>query len=884
MRKLPPRFLLGFFNWFCHPDLKPYVEGDLIEIFQYHLKTKGVRKANWIFTKEVIKLIRPSMMKSMEGSYRLNYYGIFKNHIKTSFRNIRKHALFSMLNIAGLAISMAVGILAFLFQSELSSFDDFHANRDRIYRVTSSQIGGPHATVIKRATASCFIGNELKDKVSSVEEVAILVDDMRADLLAESEGMSIEGFYASTTFFKVFSFELISGDPKTALEAPNGIILTEKTAGKLFGDKNPIGQTLAVFENEFMEKVTVTGVLADPPINSHLRFDALVSFTTLDAKATVPYIDDLKNSPGELSDANVYVLLNDGKNAGSVEEMIPQMMAGFNKTIDHPIKHTLQPMNEFVTSNNFRGIVGPTFSKRKSLVMSGLALIVLLSACFNYMNLSMARATRRAKEVSIRKTNGASQIQIFTLFIIEALLLSVFALCLGFCLFFLIRPEFLGLPNESADGYHMFMLTMESHHYLQFLGFALIVGLLAGIVPALFHARLQAKIWFKGADKLKLYQGINIRTILIAIQFAFSVGLITMAVLIKNQYDFVLDYDHGYDTENILSVEINGDYIELLETACEQMPEITAVSKSSWVLGTGGENLKISVAKSADRSNSTPFLMNHVDKNYLNMHGISLLQGRGFSRDLRADERPKEIIVNESFLKALNLGTADKAITQQIEFYGSKLTIVGVIEEVVSIGLSKKIFEPFAFIQTNDKTHFTSLNLKINTNDIFGTIEKIENIYDPLDSVHPFEANFYNDMIAKGYESRKGTYLTVSFLAFLAIIISTLGLLGMAVFTVENRMKEISIRKVLGARGIDLSYLLSKYFLILIGIAGLVAIPVTVRIANQYLLNDFWDRASIGVFEVLSGFGIVFIIGTLTIGWQLHQVMAKNPADLLHDE
>ncbi len=884
MKNQPPKFLLELVRWFCHPDLRTYVEGDLIELYQYHLSTYGRKRAILLFIKDLALLIRPSLLKNIEGSHRLNLFGVVQNHVKTAVRNLKKHALFTCINLIGLAVSMSVGILMILFHSELNSFDDFHQDGDRIYRVNSTYIGGAHGTEIKRPTASCFIGNELKSKAAGIDEVAVLIDDFQAELMTSERGIAICGFYASPSFHELFSFELLSGDPTTALSAPNGIVLTESTAFKLFGAEDPVGKVIEVQNNEYLTNVMVTGVLADPPHNSHLRFDALVSFSTLESQTATPYLQGLLDNPGELSDAHVYVRLHSGQDPKMIDHTLDQLMKSYNQTIEHPISHALQPLSSLVTSDEFVANVGPRFSGRKALTMIGLAIIVLLSACFNYTNLSLARALRRTKEVSVRKVNGATRGQIFTLFLTESLLLSFLAFGLGLFFFILLRPVFLELPNESSGSNSMFSLAIAGHHIPQFIGFALITGLLAGLMPAVFHSKVQAKQLFGKGINLKLYKRFSLRTALVATQFALSIGLITAAVLLKNQYEFVLRYDHGYNPEGILSVAVHGDYIDVLEEDCRQLPEVMGVSKSSWILGVGGKNLKVSIAESADRSNSTPFLMNQIDRDYLTMHGIDLLAGENFTKDLTSAAQAKELIVNEAFLEALNLGTPTEAIGKQLRYYGDLATIVGVAEETVSIGLTKKIFDPFAFIQTHDKTQYTSLNLKVNRSGLLETLEAIEKQYKELDYIYPFEASFYTDLIKNGYASRKGDFVVVSFLALLAIVISALGLLGMAVFITENRMKEFSIRKVLGAGRKELGYLLSKNFLGLSAIAGLVAIPSTIQLTNRYLLNDFWERAEIGIPEVFTGFGAVTLLGLCIIGWQLVRVLIKNPSDLLRDE
>ncbi len=310
----PPKILLRLFRWFCHQDLLKYVEGDLIELFHYHQKTKGNRKAQLLFAWEIVKLIRPSLVKNLGGFKRLNQFGMFKNYLKTSIRSLKNNSLFSTINVIGLAISMSVGILMILLLTELSSFDRFHANSDRIYRVTSSS--KIHEMELDLSSASHFIGEQLANQVSGVEQVLIMRPGVSADLKVGSDALNLTGYYATENFFSVFSFDLLKGDPKTALTEPNSIVLTETMAAKLFPGREPVGQTLVLESDGGWQQRTinglVTGVVEDPPTNSHIQFESLVSLATYDQPATGSgWSPDYRTRQWAFQKSYVYVVLSE---------------------------------------------------------------------------------------------------------------------------------------------------------------------------------------------------------------------------------------------------------------------------------------------------------------------------------------------------------------------------------------------------------------------------------------------------------------------------------------------------------------------------------------------------------------------------------------------
>lgn len=883
----PPKYILRVLRFFVKRNYLEEIEGDMEEIFQDNIEVHSKAKAGRLYTWETLKLFRPMIIKKIKVNSSTNHYGMFKNHLKTSLRSLRKNTLFSGINIIGLSISMAVGILMILFLSELDSFDDFHAQKDNIYRVTSSK------TMFGRerdlATASIYIGNEIEAQASGVEKVAIVRGGLTADIKTEEGGVKINGFYTSPSFFDVFSFALKEGNQRTALAEPNSIVLTESASKKLFGKENPMGKPIRMEVWAGQNNMTsgiITGIIEDPPLNSHMRFEVLVSLNTLDA-ASISGPDqerDFRTDPQDVSLNYIYLVLNEEVKKEQVEKVIANIMSGFNSQTETPLTHLLQPLDSFVTSKSslLENLPGPSFPQNRIFLMIGLTFIVLLSACFNYTNLSLARALRRSKEIGIRKVVGASRFQVFGQFIVEAVILALVALIIGLGLFFLIRPEFLDLPNPAARGHRMFSLDMDYVHLFYFLLFAIVTGCIAGFLPAFILSKLKANIIFNDASKTKIFHGADLRRILMIFQFIMSISLIMCAVLVHKQYRFAVDYDLGYNTEQIVNINIKGDYIDLLESEYAKIPEVEKTSKSSMILGIGGATM--GMAESEDRNSSIRFLVNSVDEKYLDMHDFEILAGTLFPNALNKGEDSEHIIVNEEFLKGLDLGSPQDAIGKNIWYNNNRLRVLGVVKNFVNMSLTMNLEKAFAFVQPADSHRYTTLGVKLNGKDLIASMEKMEKGYIGLDPVHPFEAVFYDSKIAETYQQHKATYSIISFLALLAILISTLGLMGMAVFTTESRKKEIGIRKVMGAGIGNLALLLSRGYFVMIMLAGSIAIPFSLYMVNKVVLTEFLYRTKLGIPEVLSGFLIVSVISAITIGRQIIMATVRNPADTLRTE
>ena len=334
-------------------------------------------------------------------------------------------------------------------------------------------------------------------------------------------------------------------------------------------------------------------------------------------------------------------------------------------------------------------------------------------------------------------------------------------------------------------------------------------------------------------------------------------------------------------TENIVNIPVNGDYIELLESEYSNLAEVTSTAKSSMVIGIGGDGLSGGMIRSESQDKPRPTFTGFVDEHFLDMQEFEILAGTTFLNPLVNGGNNNYIVANEGLLKELDLGTPQEAIGKTIYYNENRVRILGVVKDFIDIGLTKKIFNSFVFVFPEGIEQYRSLAVKLSSNNLSATIQNLDKVYQTLDPIHPFEFNFYDDQLANNYRQQKVTYKLISYLAIIAVVISMLGMLGMAVLTTESRVKEIGIRKVLGAGVANLMLLLSRGFLVLIILAGLIAIPTTLYLVNQMVLNDFLYKAEIGPVEIFSGFAILLVIGVLTIGWQIRIAAIKNPADLL---
>lgn len=872
----PPPWAERFLEWYCRPELLEDLQGDLQEYFERNVKSKGYRYAKIIYIIDVFKFLRPYTLRKPEFLNLFIQWIMLSSYIKTSGRNLMRNKLFSFINIAGLAVSMSVGLVLIGVVSDVTSYDRFHKHHDRIVRVISQ-----YEYLGKRdnnwtATTSFKVGKAMEESFSGIEAVAILRRNFGGDVTFEDKTIPLSGFWSNSGFFNVFSFELLKGNPKTALKEPFSIVLTQTSAHKLFGDEDVLGKVVILGHDQ---SYTITGVLKDVPHFSHFKFDMLGSIASLDVIAN-PH-EDLMNWDN-IWNTWVYALPEPQTDLQSIQSALQQLSLQEDPSVKNThIELDLQPLNKVMVSDSMSNSIGPVLGSTLLWVFSGLTFVVLLSACFNYNNLSIARSLRRTREVGIRKVIGAQKNHVVAQFVVEAIVISLCALLVAVILFFMLRPSFLSLEPELQK---LFTLQISPRLMIYFIGFSIAVGAAAGLFPALFFARIDVMKVLKNAFSEYKPTALSGRKVLMVIQYSLSIILICTSIGIYHQYRHFISFDLGFNTSNVLNIALQGNKPDIVKKEIGELAEVKLISKSSMITSVGsywGASIKDPFAP---KDTTFGVGTNYIDEHYLPLHEHTFLAGRNFT--FKSDSATEtEVIVNEEVLKILDIAERDpqKAIGEILTVGGNNLTIIGVLKDFKYGRANARLRNPGVIFQYQPQ-HYEWLNVKLESNDLLATYEKVEAKWKEIDPVHPINARFYDEQIDEAFSGLKATVKLAGFLAFLAICIASLGLLGMVVFTTEIRIKEISIRKVLGAEEWRLLFLLGKNFMVLLLIAASIGIPVTVLFFEKLVFTTVANSAPLNLMEMILGVVAIFSIALFMIIFQTMKVTRTNPAEVLKSE
>lgn len=860
----PPRWAKRLLSWYCDADLLEDLQGDLNEYFERNLKSKGPRRARLIYCLDVLKFFRFYTVRKPDWLTLFIHWMMLGSYLKTSRRSLLRNKLFSTINIFGLSVSMSVGLLIIALTVDLRSYDDFQEGKDRIYRVitTYETLGQP---AMNLASTSVKAGKRIRESVAGIEEVTILRGGFGGDARVGETVVPLQAYWADNSFFKVFTFPLLKGNPATALKDPYSLVLTEKTAKKLFGEADPLGKSVRFDTLTYL----VTGVAKEVPKLSHLRFEALVSFATAEARQAS--IDPNLLSWETIWQNYVYVLLPEGRDSQSLSATLAKINTQENAAIKNKtVTVALQPLKEATLGRRLSNAIGPTMPPAAVWILSGLAFVVILSACFNYTNLSIARSLRRSREVGIRKVIGALKSHVLGQFMTESVLIALLALVFSFLLFLLMRPQFLALDPHLSD---LVSLDLSFRIVVYFIVMAIGVGLVAGFLPALFFSRINPVQVIKDVSALKVFRRVTMRKVLIVVQYTISLIFITVTVVGHAQYRGFLSFDLGFQTENILNVRLQGNKGEVMAKELAAIPGVHAISKSLLVTSLG--SVGGTMVKYNNPNDSALVWLNMVDEQYLPIHKHKVVAGKNFSLRPRKGEE-SEIIVNEQVLKRFNIARKNpqKALGEIVTVDGKKLAIVGVLKDYHYETVQNAI-KPVMFRYAGEPGGY--LNVKIAPTNLAATMAQIEAAWRTIDNVHPLEAKFYDDQIEEAYSDFSVMLKVVGFIALLAICIASLGLFGMVVFTTETKLKEISIRKVLGASDEALVLALSKGLLSLLAVAALISLPATYLFFDKVVLTDIAYHQPIGLTELLTGSGVVILLAVLLIGSQTLKAARSNP-------
>jgi len=650
------------------------------------------------------------------------------------------------------------------------------------------------------------------------------------------------------------------------------MVLTEDAAAKLFGHKNPVGELAHI---EPFGEVMITGVLKNRPKNTHMIFEALVSYSTL-VSHHGPSFTDGEEHWNNFFNCYTYFQLSDKASPAPIETFLNGIAKTKYTSNDFKATFGLQRLDQIVPAFiDLHNNIGSGWSYESMLLNGFLPLIILLAACSNYVSLAISQSLRRIREIGVRKVMGGQKKHIFMQFILESTIIMLLALMLSYFFFEIIRDDVLAIAEETS----IVDLNPSVGTYAGFIVFALLVGLLSGVVPALHFAKLSPVNALKGKElQTKRSSRFSIRKMVITMQFMLSLGFIMVVVIMVQQYRFSVNYDLGFRQEGILNVELQQADPQLVKNEFEKLSFARNISMSSHALGTGA--VPELYVKLAEKSDSIKVSSLSVDENFIANLGLELVRGRNFTDN--ATENQRLIIINEVFANKLSPNDAYDAIDQVIILPGKReVKVAGIVKDFNYASLSSPIGN-FLFEYAPKQFRYANINLE--TTNVHQAFSEMEAAWKPVGKGDKFRSAWLSDQIREAY----GFYFMMvkiwGFFGLLAITIACLGLLGTVVFTIKNRVKEVSIRKVMGASSESLVYLLSKDFIILMVIASLITVPTVKYLMEWMMLTAQYYNVPIGAVEIGISLVIVFVLGMITILSQTLKAANTNPVDNLRVE
>lgn len=881
-----PKWANRFLEWYCPPDLLEEIQGDLYESFALNAKQHGPRRAKKLFAWEVLRFFNYSTLRHHKYWFPHQIHlAMIAKHLQFILRRLSKQGLHTSLHILGLSIGLTVCLLIGVFIFHELSYDNYHEKADRTYRI--NQVWEGAGEIELDYSTPYPLPAALKDQLSEIEAVGIAYP--RPDGVIEIEGK--ERFkqshilMANDGLLDIFDFKIISGNAHEALRSPNKAILSERTAKRFFGNEDPIGKT---FLYKGQQTIEIAGLMKDPPSNTHLPAKVLLSYFP-QSKFILGNVDNWAMTFG----ACTYVVLQPGAEPSSIERSIRSLfdLHVNDEEEDPEIAYAqLQPLKDIHLQPAVDGgsewvdAINPIWL----WFFSGISLLVLILACINFINLSTAQALTRAKEVGVRKAIGANRSQLMTQFLAEAFILILSSSVLAYALSFWSIPLINALLEKNMDT----ALLFSPFILFAFIGFILLTGFLTGIYPAWLISKFQPAQAIKSTASHSDRQSNFLRRALVVIQFSISGALLVALLIMSQQMRLFHHKNLGFDQENIITVNMPDiDQNGVFGRAVQQLPQVESISfamaapasESSWTT-----DMHLTDLDAPDRKDVRIIW---ADEQFDDLYGLQLLAGRFttdqdthfVARGLTPEELRPKVVVNETLIKRMQFGTPEEALGKRflIGFNGWKVEIVGVMADFNISSLHESI-EPLILSPLERFQWEASIKLLPGDN-LPETLAAIKLAWEENFPKDVYEFKFLDETIERYYAGEGRLYGLFKIFAFLAILISCLGLWGLATFAALQRTKEIGIRKVLGASMSHLFVLLSRDFIKLILLSLLVAIPLAWYGMNEWLQNFAYSINMEWWFFALAAM-ILLLIAILTVSFQSIRTALLNPVKSLRNE
>jgi len=805
---------------------------------------------------------------------------MIKNYIKSALRNIAKNKFYSFLNILGLSVGLTAFIFLYLHISDEMSYDKYHENASRIHRIESNFFIAGKSEMF--AIVPVPMGPALQLEYPEIEKV-VRIYGAGNQLFRHGEKESYEEnfYFTDSTFFQVFTHDMIMGDPDKCLVEPYSIVLTKSIAEKYFGDENPIG---LILESGNDRQLKITGVIEDVPQNSHLKFDALVSGSTLARERGEEEFNSME--PGRFWNIGVYtyLMLNENSDMQSIHDKFPEFYEKYMKSIGDAINASFELMSTPLTDQHFNGHLSsdqPTGNKAFIYIFIAVALFILLIAAINYMNMATARSTKRAREVGIRKVSGALRGQLIRQFLGESLLLSYISAIIAAFLVYIFLPDFNMLSGKSITT----AIFTDPTFLIGIILVASIIGLISGSYPAFYLSSFNPVTVIKGSVSKSGGSGI-LRKILVVFQFFIATAMIIGAIIVSQQLSFLRNKDLGFNIENMMVLELQDTAFrakaDMFREELLQNPNISAVTNS---IGVPGANTWIQVVRMEKDTGwiDESSIITIVDYHYFDTYGIEFVLGRSFDEAMGTDDSAA-VVVNETLVKTYGW---EQPLGKMIDWGfdlegnpGRRMKVIGVIKDYHFKSLHNKVQPQMMFPAEFNKVH---LSIRMNDENLRETIDFVEQKWNDFGANRPFNYRFLKETWDKMYTDEKNLGIIFAIATVLTIFIALLGLLGLSSFIAEQRTKEISIRKVLGASMANIVGLLYKDFAVLILIAFVLAIPVAWYVLGLWLEN-FAFHINIGIAAFILGGLLSLVVGMLSISFHIWKAATSNPVDAISYE
>ena len=806
---------------------------------------------------------------------------MLNNLIRHSLRSFKRQRSYIVINILGLSIGIACGLVIALFVINEASYDKYNVKKERIFRaILNGKIGGRELTF---ATSAAVMGPTMLREFPEVEDFLRMSGHGPTVIEYNNQTFTEEHLIeADSSFFNFFSIPVIKGDPKNLLNAPHKVVLSESTAKKIFGDINPIDKTLRIGSDT--TRYIISGVMADIPGNTHFEANILASFMT----------NPRSKNPVWLSNSfSTYFLLKPNTSYKTVDEKIPAMLKkyvgpevqqylgvsveDFEKQ-GNKYRFYLQNLKDIHLDTSIQQEFKAASDPKFLMIFGSIAVLIVLIAAINFMNLATAQASRRAKEVGIKKLGGSSRWMLITQFLSESFILSLISLVFALVFIKVTLPYFNNLLGTTLE------LRLFGKWFIVplLLLFTVIVGFLSGSYPALFLSSFNPYEVLKGSVKNSIKNG-RLRRVLVVFQFAVSILLIVGTLIMYRQIRYMLNKDVGFNKEQLIVInraEALGSKIKSFKEAVKSIPGVINITSSTSVPNRVNNTNGYRIEGRKDES----FLMttNWVDYNYLDTYGMTLISGRFFNESFSSDK--DACLVNESVIK--NFGITDAINTRFMEPGDSGkmsyMPILGVVKNFNFESLRNPI-SPYIFKFQNDGMLWGYLTVRLSAGNYSRTISGIESTWQEFVQNNPLQYYFLDEDFEKMYVQEKQNASMAVIFSILAVFIAALGLFGLTSFTVEQRTKEIGVRKAMGSSVAGVYIVISQEIIILISISALIAWPLIYYIANKWLEN-FYYKISPGLFSFIAGLSIALGIALLTISYRILRAARVNPAQSLKYE